>query len=762
MSNEVRTTGQDADRLDSWKEIARYLGKSVRTAIRWSQDEGMPVYRHAGSTHGPVYAYRSEIDAWIHSNRSASPQASQKPLFLRIGALAILVLITAVAVLWLNSDAQRPKPATEEPIWVLITDFENLSGDKRLDGTLETALRRELANSRHVLAVAPERVWDTLALMNRKPGVTVDAELGREICLRYGGNCAVLTGRVDKFDSRYLLSLELVDPTGGRTVAGVEAEAEGDSGILPAIHRLGNWLREQLGEELAQIHPVAVELEAATTPSLRALELYSKGMQDMYALRFAEAEALFRQAAEEDPGFASAHLFVFWALNNQEPWQRSEEEMRSYLERAMELADTASEQERYFIEGSYYQYLEKNYEEACASYRLLAGLFPSHYWAAFNAAHVCGEVLGRRDEYVRYLVQAAEQRLEAKVLAAVALTLIAKDFDRARPYVEELEVLGKIDNGIPPGWKAWAVAFNEFFAAEEYLDKGLLPDVVREIERVERVLEGTTSPPLREELTWRLVKFYLALGQYRKALDLGHKASTWSILPAWLAYLTGDQSAFREQTKTFLAQYQAAMPDPAKRAAVYLSRNMTWWMEGFPVFVLAPMYGPESAVALASSAVLDESAGEFSTEFLHWPALEAKLQLARGIQMLNEGQPEGAIAPLESGIGWFGEYGGWEKYSYLFVGAEVLAVVMAGQGHPEAAYRVLKGVAMQRNMVNSYSAPLHQKIQARLALLARELGRIDEAEAIEAELTRALEFADPNHPILVQIREQQDAQMEPE
>jgi tetratricopeptide (TPR) repeat protein len=503
-----------------------------------------------------------------------------------------------------------------------------------------------------------------------------------------------------------------------------------------------------------------VELEAATTPSLRALELYSKGMQEMYALRFTEAEALFRQAAEEDPRFASAHLLVFWALNNQEPWRRSENEMRRYLERAMELADTASEQERYFIEGSYYQYAERNYEKACASYGLLAGLFPGHYWAAFNAAHVCGEVLGRREEYVRYLVQAAEQRLEAKVLAAAALTLVEGDFVRARPYVEQLKVLGAMENGIPPGWKGWALAFNELFAAEEFLAKGLLPEVVRELERVEGVLASTESAPVRELLTWKLVKFYLALGQHRKALDLGNKASTWSILPGWLAYLTDDRAAFLEHNQAFLAQYQTVMPDPARRAAVYLSRNMTWWMEGFPIFVLVPMYEPESAVALASTAVLDESSGEFSTEFLHWPALEAKLQLARGIEMLNQGRLQDAMAPLESGLGWFGEYGGWEKYCYFFVGAEVLAVVLTGQGHLEAAYRVLNGVAMNKKMVNSYSAPLHQRLQARLALLSRELGRRDEAEAIEAELSNALMFADPDHPILVQIRDRQDPHLD--
>lgn len=33
-------------RLESWKQIAAYLGKSERTARRWQQTEDMPVHRH--------------------------------------------------------------------------------------------------------------------------------------------------------------------------------------------------------------------------------------------------------------------------------------------------------------------------------------------------------------------------------------------------------------------------------------------------------------------------------------------------------------------------------------------------------------------------------------------------------------------------------------------------------------------------------------------------------------------------------------------
>ncbi len=34
------------DRLESWKEIAAYLGRDARTVRRWEKNEGLPVQRH--------------------------------------------------------------------------------------------------------------------------------------------------------------------------------------------------------------------------------------------------------------------------------------------------------------------------------------------------------------------------------------------------------------------------------------------------------------------------------------------------------------------------------------------------------------------------------------------------------------------------------------------------------------------------------------------------------------------------------------------
>ena len=68
------------DRLDSWKEIAYYLNRDVRTVARWEENEGLPVYRHAKSRlkGSAVYAYKSEIDAWLRKNPPPPPEPPSK------------------------------------------------------------------------------------------------------------------------------------------------------------------------------------------------------------------------------------------------------------------------------------------------------------------------------------------------------------------------------------------------------------------------------------------------------------------------------------------------------------------------------------------------------------------------------------------------------------------------------------------------------------------------------------------------------------
>src|SRR4029453_3299166 len=69
-SNSEPKKAQLGERLDSWKEIAHYLNRSVRTLYRWEKEEGLPVHRHQHRELGSAFAYTAELDAWLNARRA--------------------------------------------------------------------------------------------------------------------------------------------------------------------------------------------------------------------------------------------------------------------------------------------------------------------------------------------------------------------------------------------------------------------------------------------------------------------------------------------------------------------------------------------------------------------------------------------------------------------------------------------------------------------------------------------------------------------
>lgn len=74
------------DRLSSWKEIAVYLRCDVRTVRRWERKRGLPVHRLAGGGHATVFAFGSEIDAWL---RGIEEKAGQNTVAQPAGPVGI-------------------------------------------------------------------------------------------------------------------------------------------------------------------------------------------------------------------------------------------------------------------------------------------------------------------------------------------------------------------------------------------------------------------------------------------------------------------------------------------------------------------------------------------------------------------------------------------------------------------------------------------------------------------------------------------------
>lgn len=69
--------------LTSWKEIASYMGKGVRTVQRWEQDFGLPVRRPQGSSKKAILARPRDLDAWVAlrcTSRSTNSSTQNKSL----------------------------------------------------------------------------------------------------------------------------------------------------------------------------------------------------------------------------------------------------------------------------------------------------------------------------------------------------------------------------------------------------------------------------------------------------------------------------------------------------------------------------------------------------------------------------------------------------------------------------------------------------------------------------------------------------------
>ena len=94
------------DRLDSWKEIAAYLGREVRTVQGWEKTEDLPVHRHQHSRQGSVYALKSELNTWREARRESpvAPPLETRPappsrwLWASFAGLALVA--AAAALLW--------------------------------------------------------------------------------------------------------------------------------------------------------------------------------------------------------------------------------------------------------------------------------------------------------------------------------------------------------------------------------------------------------------------------------------------------------------------------------------------------------------------------------------------------------------------------------------------------------------------------------------------------------------------------------------
>src|SRR6266851_6200744 len=217
LASPTPNSGADVQgrRLESWKEIAAYLGRDVTTVRRWEKREGLPVHRLHHRKLGSVYAYTKELDAWrderAPTDARDAPDARQGAEAVRSGArartavvLAALVLALGAGLMWIVRERTPIQPASASGgiRSLAVLPLQNFSGnpeqDYLSDGMTEALIAR--LSAIHALRV----ISRTSAMQFKGTRKSVPA-IGKELNVD-----AVIEGSVVRSGDKIRISVQLI------------------------------------------------------------------------------------------------------------------------------------------------------------------------------------------------------------------------------------------------------------------------------------------------------------------------------------------------------------------------------------------------------------------------------------------------------------------------------------------------------------------------------------------------------------------------
>ena len=282
---------------------------------------------------------------------------------------------------------------------ILLTEFENTTGEAIFDQTLKMALAFSLAQSPFLDIVPDSKVSQTLRLMGRSPSEKVTKELGEEICMRQNLK-AFITGSITKFGQIYVLTLEAINARNNESLGREFEQVTSREEVLNALTRAAAGLRERLGESLSSIEKFNVPSESITTSSLEALKIFVLGREQIVNGRQFEAIPFYRKALELDPDFALAYTELAVVYRNTEQWKLAAE----MTKRAYELREAVSESEKLRITYYYHNFVNGELDKAGDTLELWRNTYPN-FVVSYVSLSDTFERLGQSEKAIAFARQ---------------------------------------------------------------------------------------------------------------------------------------------------------------------------------------------------------------------------------------------------------------------------------------------------------------------------------------------------------------------
>lgn len=447
---EILKSTIDEKRLDSWKEIAFYLNRDVRTVYRWEKYEALPVHRHLHEKARTVYAFKSELDAWLQSRRTApeSPVELVEPVLpeapgsnsrkiIVASLLAILIVGGIAAALVIRQTAlSNYSSVSSQRIKLAVLPFENLDKqpeqDYFSDGMTEEVITQ-------LARLEPEKfgLIGRTSVMHYKNIAKSLVTIGQELDVDY-----ILEGSVRREADRVRVTAQLIRVK-DQTHLWAETYDQKLQDVLSVQTDVSRRIAEALAPKL--LPGVSVGTNREMTGNSAAYDAYLKGR---YALNRGTPEQLdlsakfFSTASELDPSFALsytglAQVYIMMASKKLKPEEEYFTKAGEAARKALALDNNLAE--AYSVSAMVKLYWEWDFDGAEKDFRRAIDIYP----ALANAHHGYADLLsvtGRHDEAIRE----GRRAQELEPLSAIINSDTGWFYFRARRYDEAIAECRKV------------------------------------------------------------------------------------------------------------------------------------------------------------------------------------------------------------------------------------------------------------------------------------------------------------------------------
>lgn len=348
--------GLNRHRLDSWKEIASYLRRGLRTVQRWETTEDLPVYRHLHEKLGSVYSYENELDAWW-THRGQHLHGVNEP--------------------------------AQNKILIAVLPFNNVSGDPEQE-YFSSGLTEELIAKLGKLPAERVGVIARTSIMRYKGTTLPIAEIAREL-----GVSHVLEGSVRQEGERVRVTARLIQAS-DQTHLWADTYEQQLTAVFAVQSELANKVASSLASELlvghraVSIHPPTQDM-AAYEAYLRGRYICGKRTKDSLK----RGIQYFEEAIAREPRFALAYAgqadaYTLLAFYEDAPPQVVMPKAKAAALKALEIDDSLGEAHASLADIA--SWFDWDWSAGEKEYKRAIELNPSyatarHWYAAFLSAN---------------------------------------------------------------------------------------------------------------------------------------------------------------------------------------------------------------------------------------------------------------------------------------------------------------------------------------------------------------------------------------